>query len=136
MNMQTGGVEVDSIGERIAWCIKDSGLTKTEFAKRVNLKQPFVSQLCSGAKNPSDRTIADICREFGISEVWLRTGEGEPKLILDEDEEFSRVCEEINLSDDELIKRIIKAYWFLDEKEKAAIRKLIDGFTQKENPGG
>ena len=126
---------MDSIGERIAWCIKDSGITKTAFAKRINVSQPFVSQLTSGDSVPSDRTIADICREFGISEVWLRTGEGEPKLILDEDEEFSRVCEEINLSDDELIKRIIKAYWFLDEKEKAAIRKLIDGFTQKENPG-
>lgn len=28
-------------------------------------------------KNPSDRTIADICREFNVSETWLRTGEGE-----------------------------------------------------------
>jgi len=25
---------------------------------------------------PSDRTIADICREFNINEAWLRTGEG------------------------------------------------------------
>lgn len=126
---------MDSISERIAWCIKDSGLTKTAFAKRINVSQPFVSQMTSGDSVPSDRTIADICREFRISEVWLRTGKGDPEIILDEDKEFSRVCEEINLSDDELIKRIIKAYWFLDEKEKAAIRKLIDGFTQKENPG-
>ena len=122
---------MNTIGDRIAWCIEDSGLTKTEFAKRLNLKQPFVSQLCSGAKNPSDRTIADICREFRISEVWLRMGEGQPKLELDEDAEFARVCEEINLSDDDLIKRIIRAYWFLDEKEKAAIRKLIDGFSSQ-----
>lgn len=126
---------MESICKRIAWCVENSGLTKTAFAEKINVSQSFVSRLVSGEKVPSDRTIADICREFGISEVWLRTGEGEPKLILDEDEEFARVCEQINLSDDELIKRIIKAYWFLDEKEKAAIRKLIDGFTQKENPG-
>lgn len=126
---------METINDRISQVIKDAGIKKAEFARRLNLSQPFVSELCSGKNNPSDRTIADICREFGISEVWLRTGEGEPKLILDEDEEFSRVCEEINLSDDELIKRIIKAYWFLDEKEKAAIRKLIDAFAQKENPG-
>ena len=33
--------------------------------------------MCSGAREPSDRTIADICREFRIREEWLRTGEGE-----------------------------------------------------------
>lgn len=32
----------------------------------------------AGVRNPSDRTILDICREFGVNEVWLRTGEGEP----------------------------------------------------------
>jgi len=37
----------------------------------------FVSQLCSGASNPSDRTISDICREFGVNELWLRQGVGE-----------------------------------------------------------
>ena len=120
---------MERISDRIAWCIKDSGLTKTAFAERINVSQSFVSRLVLGEKVPSDRTIADICREFHISEVWLRTGEGQPKLELDEDAEFARVCEEINLSDDDLIKRIIRAYWFLDEKEKAAIRKLIDGFS-------
>ena len=122
---------METINERIAWCIKDSGLTKTAFAERINVGQPFISQLCSGAKNPSDRTIADICREFNISELWLRTGEGEPHIQRDEDEEFLEVMEQIHMSDDDLIKRIIKAYWFMDENEKAAIRKLIDSFTKK-----
>ena len=120
---------MERISDRIAWCIKDSGLTKTAFAERINVSQSFVSRLVLGEKVPSDRTIADICGKFHISEVWLRTGAGQPKLELDEDAEFARVCEEINLSDDDLIKRIIRAYWFLDEKEKAAIRKLIDGFS-------
>ena len=53
-----------------------SGLTKTAFAKRINISQPFLSQLCSGYSNPSDRTISDICREFRVNEKWLRTGEG------------------------------------------------------------
>ena len=122
---------METINDRIAWCIKDAGIKKAEFARRLNLSQPFVSELCSGKNNPSDRTIADICREFNISEVWLRAGEGEPHIRRDEDEEFARVMEQINLSDDALIKRIIKAYWLMDETEKAAIRKLIDGFSLK-----
>ena len=122
---------METINDRIAWCVKDSKLTKTAFSEKLNVSQAFISQLCSGAKMPSDRTIADICREFNISELWLRIGEGEPHIQRDEDEEFLEVMEQIHMSDDELIKRIIKAYWFMEDEEKAAIRKLIDGFTKK-----
>ena len=122
---------METINDRIAWCVKDSKLTKTAFSEKLNVSQAFISQLCSGAKMPSDRTIADICREFNISELWLRTGEGEPHIQRDEDEEFLEVMEQIHMSDDELIKRIIKAYWFMEDEETAAIRKLIDGFTKK-----
>lgn len=122
---------METINERIAWCVKDSNLTKTAFAEKINVSQSFISRLVSGEKVPSDRTIADICREFNISELWLRTGEGEPHIQRDEDEEFIEVMEQIHMSDDDLIKRIIKAYWFMEDDEKAAIRKLIDGFTKK-----
>lgn len=122
---------METINERIAWCVKDSNLTKTAFAEKINVSQSFISRLVSGEKVPSDRTIADICREFNISEIWLRTGEGDPHIQRDEDEEFLEVMEQIHMSDDELIKRIIKAYWFMEDDEKAAIRKLIDGFTKK-----
>lgn len=122
---------METISERISWCIADSGLTKTAFAEKLNVSQPFISKLASGASIPSDRTIADICREFNISEEWLRTGNGEPHIKRDEDEEFIKICEEINLSDDDLVKRIIRAYWALEESEKAVVRKLIDSFSAK-----
>ena len=122
---------METINDRIAWCVKDSNLTKTAFAEKINVSQSFISRLVSGEKVPSDRTIADICREFNISELWLRTGEGEPHIQRDEDEELLEVTEQIHMSDDDLIKRIIKAYWFMEDDEKAAIRKLIDGFTKK-----
>ena len=122
---------METINDRIAWCVKDSNLTKTAFAEKINVSQSFISRLVSGEKVPSDRTIADICREFNISELWLRTGEGEPHIQRGEDEEFLEVMEQIHMSDDDLIKRIIKAYWFMEDDEKAAIRKLIDGFTKK-----
>lgn len=122
---------MESINNRIAWCVKDSGLTKTDFAARINISQSFISRLVSGEKLPSDRTITDICREFNISEVWLRTGEGEPHMERDKDEEFLEIMEKINISDDDLIKRIIKAYWFLDDDEKAAVKKMIDNLSGK-----
>ena len=64
--------------DRISYLIQYLNIRKADFAKRLNISQAFVSQMCSGSARPSDRTITDICREFGCDEVWLRTGEGEP----------------------------------------------------------
>ena len=73
---------MSGINERISETIKRKKIKKTEFAQKINVSQAFVSQLCSGASQPSDRTIADICRVFDVNEDWLRTGEGEMFLPL------------------------------------------------------
>ena len=52
-------------------------IKKVDFARKLNISQSFVSDMCSGKSKPSDRTITDICREFKVSEEWLRTGKGE-----------------------------------------------------------
>lgn len=66
------------MNKRINYLIQSLNISKAKFAEKLNISQAFVSQLCSGVREPSDRTIQDICREFGCDEVWLRTGEGEP----------------------------------------------------------
>lgn len=78
---------MDTIAERISLCIESLGLKRNEFAKRLDLSSPFVSELCSGRKVPSDRTIAAICREFRVREEWLRTGEGSMYMQLTPDQE-------------------------------------------------
>lgn len=77
------------MSERIKELISVLQIKKVEFAKRLNLSQPFVSELCSGKTNPSDRTISDICREFSVNETWLRTGEGEMFRQQSRDEEMA-----------------------------------------------
>ena len=78
------------MNERIRALIKALKIKQAEFAQRLGVSRPFVSELCSGAKNPSDRTITDICREFGVSEHWLRTGEGEMFSRLSREEEIAK----------------------------------------------
>lgn len=121
---------MDNIGRRIGTIIESLDIKKVQFADRIKVDQSYISQLVSGKRNPSDRTIADICREFNVSEVWLRTGEGEMFVDLGEDAELTQVLAEIQVSDDDTIKDVLVAYWELEEKEKAAIRKLIDGHCQ------
>ena len=62
--------------ERLKAIRKEVNLTQTAFGARIGLSQNFVWMLETGQREPSDRTIKAICREFGINETWLRTGEG------------------------------------------------------------
>lgn len=118
------------MNDRIAQVRKQAGLTQEKFAEKIGLTRNFVWMIEKGDRVPSDRTIADICREFRVSETWLRTGEGEMFLPVDADEELAQVLAEIKLSDDKLIKAIIKSYWRLDDAGKAVIRQLVDDLAQ------
>lgn len=63
--------------ERIKFVRQRSKLTQTEFAEKIGLSRNFIAKVEMGNREPSDRTIKDICRVFGCNEVWLRTGVGE-----------------------------------------------------------
>ena len=80
---------MSEINSRIAAVINASGLTKTAFAERLKVSQQHISRLAKDG-TPSDRTIVDICREFGVSEHWLRTGEGEMFVRLSREEEITK----------------------------------------------
>ena len=85
---------MSNINSRIAAVIHASGLTKTAFAEKLMVSQQHVSRLAKDG-TPSDRTIADICREFNVNEHWLRTGEGEIFSTLSREEEITRFAMEI-----------------------------------------
>lgn len=52
-------------------------MTQSEFAKETGKTRDSISNLESGRSAPDDTFIKLVCRKFGISERWLRTGEGE-----------------------------------------------------------
>lgn len=123
-------VSINTIGDRIKEIRKAAGKTQQSFADVIGLKRNTIANYEIGQIQPSDRTIADICREFNISEHWLRTGEGEMRIKLSADADFIRVMTEIQVSDDVFIKSLLKSYWDLNKEEKAAIHKLVDGMLQ------
>ena len=68
---------MDAFGERIENLIKQLGITKTKFAEKLSVSQPYISKIIISGYVPSDRLIEDICEKFKANEKWLRTGEGE-----------------------------------------------------------
>ena len=118
---------METINQRIDAVLKTSGLTKTAFAKRIGLGQPFVSQLCSGMKQPSDRTIRDICEEFNVNETWLRTGAGDMFNEVTRDEQIADfVGEVLREQDDSFRRRFVSMMSRLDADGWAALEKMAN----------
>lgn len=118
-----------TISDRISQVVKDSGLTKTAFAKRINISQPYLSQLCGGGYTPSDRTIADICREFHVRREWLENGE-EPMKYPEADEGL-RYIDELMADDPGPFASLIRAAMVAYCEADPADRPALDRFAKK-----
>lgn len=115
---------LDTIGNRIAKIIEAKGIKKVQFASRINVDQSYISQLTSGKKTPSDRTVADICREFDVSEEWLRTGHGEMFVEKTESEELAAFFGDLLKDEPDFRHRLIAAMSRLTLDEWKVLEKL------------
>lgn len=72
-----------------------AGISQEKFASSLNLSRQYVALLETGERIPSDRTILDICRVYGINETWLRTGEGEMTASKSRSQEMSEMVKSL-----------------------------------------
>jgi transcriptional regulator with XRE-family HTH domain len=61
---------------RIKSLRKSLKLNQTEFAKKLGITYSTISKIETGSQL-TDQNVKTICLTFGVSEQWLRTGEGE-----------------------------------------------------------
>lgn len=127
------------MNERIALIRKQAGLTQGAFGARIGgLSRNYVWMLEKGEREPSDRTVADICREFNVSEVWLRTGEGEMFLPKSYSEELEALICSAQLDPDGLRAKFLSALARLDERQletlAAVARALVDEVDREAAP--
>ena len=119
------------MNERIIFLIQKLNISKTKFAERLNISQAFVSQLCAGARDPSDRTISDICREFGCDEIWLRTGEGEPFRQETRQELIMRFATQTIKGSNEFRKALVAMLATLDDTEWDGLENLLNKLSEQ-----
>lgn len=78
-----------TIGSRITALRKHLRLTQQEFAERIGCGRSTVGKYETGENIPIDPIIAAICREFNVSESWLRTGEGDMLIPVTPDQKLA-----------------------------------------------
>lgn len=109
--------------DRISFVRKNSGLNQTGFAEKLNLTKNYISLIENGNRIPSDRTISDICRTFGVDEIWLRDGIGEPFREKSQEEHIAEVLGGVLAGSEQSKARLIRAVANLpDELTDAAIQ--------------
>ena len=101
---------------RISFVRKNAKLNQQEFATRIGLTKNFISLLETGDRKPSDRTIADICREFGVDRIWLETGAGEPFKPKDRNEQIAAILSSAIVNNDNARDRLIRAFCQLPDE--------------------
>ena len=82
---------------RLRLAMKARQITQAGLAGKIGITQAALSHLICGDRNPSDRTVRDICGALRINETWLRTGEG-PMEIETPDTLAAMLAEQYGLS--------------------------------------
>lgn len=119
-----------AINDRIRELRKSKGLTMEQFGDVIGLTKATVSRLESGAVSATEQTVKSICREFGVSEAWLRTGEG-PMLDDTSGSILDRLTAEYHLDDRK--RAILTAFLKLSPADQDAILRYVDGVVSELN---
>ncbi len=128
------------MNNRIKQLRKDLGLTQEKFGEKLGLKKNSISQIENGINSLTEQLLLSVCREFNVSEKWLRTGEGEMFIPVPEEDEVAAYVEDLLADNGEnelynLIKSIMRTYNELSPKSQEVLRdaskKLVENLKKE-----
>lgn len=111
--------------ERIQKLRRTLGLSQEAFAERIGIKGGAISHIESGRRNITNYNITSICREFGVNEQWLRTGEGAMFEEISRAEKAAQIVGAALGSEDDFILNTFIALGQLSPAEWDIIKKFV-----------
>ena len=117
--------------ERIKSIRKDQRLTQAKFGERIGLKGNTITNYENGLRTPNDSVILAICREYSVSERWLRTGQGEPYVQKTQNEEIALFLGDLLTGSEAFKARLISALDKLSTEEWVTLDRIFTDAAQK-----
>ena len=120
-------------GERLRELRKSLNLTLEKFGKSLGVGKTAISKIENDERNLTDQMILSICREYNVSEEWLRSGTGEMFVPLKRNQVITDFAGDLIREDDTFRKRLIEALAKLDEKDWAVLERLAQELTKEKD---
>lgn len=123
--------------KRIALIRKKKQYTQDDFADRLNLTKNFISLIETGKRDPSSRTINDICEKFDVNETWLRTGKGEMFQAADTESDIETDIAKLTVDlltepTGSFKRKLISALARLSDEQWKVLSEIADEISKKE----
>lgn len=112
--------------DRIRAVRKDASETQDLFASKLSISSNYVYMIEHGLREPSDRTLKDICRIYNINETWLLTGEGNMHGEVTREQRIASITAAILQDDNDFRTALIDAIVGLDKDQLAVLQNIAD----------
>ena len=120
------------MNSRIKLIRESEDLTQDAFGKRIGSARNTIANYENGNRTPSNAVIISICKEFGVNETWLRTGEGEMFVPRDAESELAKLTTDFLLDEpDSFRRRFISLLARMSDEEWKMVEDLVDRLAQK-----
>lgn len=123
--------------ERIKSLRKYLRLSQAEFAEKLGTTRDVIGNIeYNRLKRPEQKESLYklICKEFGVSEEWLRNGGGEMFEPVTRSETISKFAGELmHEEDDSFKKRLIEAMASLTEEQWEVLESIAKALTSKKD---
>lgn len=124
------------MNERIKELRTMLGLSTEKFGARVGVTRSAISRIENGVVNVTEQMQKSICREFNVSEEWLRTGTGEMFNDLSQDEELAYIVGQALPQADDFVKDTFIALGRLSQEfttdDWKVVKKFVDALAGKD----
>jgi len=115
-----------NINDRVKLVREARGMTLEQFGSRLNITAAAVSYIEKGKGGVSKRNIAAMNREFGVSENWLLTGDGDMFETVFPEMEIARFMNGILTEDSSFKKRFVSVLARMSPEEWDILENKID----------
>lgn len=121
------------MNERIKELRKALGLTLDKFGAALGVQKSAVSKWERGENSVPEQMFKSICREFNVSEDWLRTGEGEMYVPRTRNQEIVAFANQVMVEEDESFrKRFVTALSKASPEFWKELEKVLDETLKKD----
>lgn len=106
-------------------------LSQDEFGKRLGVTRGAITNIELNKTTPKPLFIDLICREFGVNEKWLKTGEGDMFSHPSYEDEVSEIVHKVLKDQTEFSRRLISVLSELSPQELTLLDKMAQRLAEK-----